>query len=63
MKWDYPYAIGVLEPDVVVQMWDGADAAEEILDQSYTVVEMNGMLFSARTDSPHIRWNLVETQP
>jgi len=63
MKWDYPYAIGELQPDVVVQLWDGGQEADDILAQSYTVVEINGWLFSARTDSPNIRWDQVTIQP
>jgi hypothetical protein len=63
MKWDYPYAIGELQPDVVVQLWGGSRDAETILAQAYTVVEADGMLFSVRTGSPRIYWDRVTIQP
>ncbi len=63
MKWDYPYALGELKPDVVVQLWEAGQAADDLLAQAYTTVEVNGMLFSALTDSPNIQWDRVSIQP
>lgn len=63
MKWDYVYAIGELKPDVVVQLWDGGQVAEDLLAQFYKVVEVDSLLLSARTDSPNIRWDQVVINP
>ena len=60
---DYAYAIGELKPDVVVQLWEAGQAADDLLAQAYTTVEVNGMLFSALTDSPSIHWDRVSIQP
>jgi len=63
MKWDYDYSIGQLKPDMIVQLWGDKEIAYDYIDKYYTVVEINGMLFSARSDSPHILWERVDTPP
>ncbi|MCJ7700401.1 MAG: glycosyltransferase family 39 protein [Anaerolineales bacterium] len=63
MKWDYDYAIGQLKPDVVVQLWGETQNAEAYLKQNYTIIEVDGMLFSVRTHSPNILWEKVKIQP
>ncbi len=63
MKWDYDYSIGQLKPDVVVQLWGDSQPAEKYIDQYYTIIEVNGMLFSVRSDSPNILWDQVIIYP
>jgi len=63
MKWDYDYSIGQLEPDMIVQLWGDKEIAYAYIQQYYTVVEIDGMLFSARSDSPNILWGRVGQAP
>lgn len=63
MKWDYAYSIGQLKPDVVVQLWGDSQPAEALIDQYYTIVEVNDMLFSVLSDSPNILWDRVMIYP
>ena len=63
MKWDYDYSIGQLKPDVVVQLWGDSQPAEKYIDQYYTIVEVNDMLFSVLSDSPNILWDQVIVYP
>ncbi|MQC26234.1 MAG: hypothetical protein DWG76_02140 [Chloroflexi bacterium] len=57
-KWDYSYSLGVLHPDIVVQLWEDADQAQEFLHE-YVTVEIDGFQFTARQDSPQILWDQV----
>lgn len=63
MKWDYDYSIGELKPDMIVQLWGDKEIAYEYIEEFYTVIEVDGMLFSARSDSSEILWDTVQTQP
>ncbi|MBC8330807.1 MAG: hypothetical protein H8E28_02390, partial [Anaerolineae bacterium] len=63
MKWDYDYSIGELKPDMIVQLWGDKEIAYEYIEKFYTVIEVDGMLFSARSDSSEILWDAVQTQP
>jgi arabinofuranosyltransferase len=63
MKWDYDYAIGDLKPDMVVQLWGDTHVAEKYIKQFYTVIEVDGFFFSARTDSDQILWEDVNIVP
>ena len=63
MKWDYDYSIGELKPDMIVQLWGDKEIAYEYIEKFYTVIEVDGMLFSARSDSNEILWDAVQTQP
>lgn len=63
MKWDYDYSIGQLKPDMIVQLWGDKEIAYDYIEKYYTVVEVDGMLFSARSDSPHILWEHVDATP
>ncbi len=56
MKWDYDYSIGQLKPDLIVQLWGDKEVAYQYIEKYYTVVDMDGMKFSARSDSPYILW-------
>jgi len=63
MKWDYDYSIGQLKPDMILQLWGDKEVAYAYIEQYYTVVEVDGMLFSARSDSPNILWERVDSTP
>ncbi|MBU1661901.1 MAG: hypothetical protein KKD28_10580 [Chloroflexi bacterium] len=63
MKWDYDYSIGQLKPDIIVQLWGDSQPAEKYIEQYYTVVEVDGMLFSILSDSANILWDRVQIQP
>jgi len=63
MKWDYDYSIGELKPDMVLQLWGDKEIAYEYIEQFYTVIEVNGILFSARSDSEEIMWERVGSTP
>ncbi len=63
MKWDYDYSIGQLKPDMILQLWGDKEVAYAYIEQYYTVVEVDGMLFSARSDSPYILWERVDSTP
>jgi len=63
MKWDYDYSIGQLKPDVVVQLWGDTQPAKRHIDQYYTIVEVNGMLFSVLSDSQNILWDQIIIYP
>ena len=62
-KWDYDYSIGQLQPDVIVQLWGDTEEARAYIDQYYTIVEIDGMTFSVRSDSPNILWDQVTVLP
>ncbi|MBI3160578.1 MAG: hypothetical protein HYZ26_13350 [Chloroflexi bacterium] len=59
-KWDYAYSIGKLQPDVVVQLWDEADVARALMAADYAILEIDGLTFSVRRDSPHILWDAAD---
>jgi hypothetical protein len=63
MKWDYDYSIGELKPDMILQLWGDKEIAYDYIEKYYTVVEVDGMLFSARSDSENILWNRVDATP
>lgn len=63
MKWDYDYSIGARKPDMILQLWGDKEIAYEYIEKFYTVVEVDGMLFSARSDSQNILWERVDSTP
>jgi hypothetical protein len=64
MKWDYDYALGHLQPDVVVQLWGDTETAQVYLQRDYVVGGAAGdMAFSLRKGSPNILWDRVELVP
>lgn len=63
MKWDYDYSIGELKPDMVLQLWGDTSTAKAYLDKYYTVVVVDDLELSARTDSPEILWENVDSIP
>ncbi|MEA3351627.1 MAG: hypothetical protein U9Q82_13485 [Chloroflexota bacterium] len=63
LKWDYDYAIGELKPDMILQLWGDKETAYAYIEKYYTVVEIDGMKFSARSDSPEILWENTESTP
>jgi len=60
-KWDYEYSVRDLRPDVVFQLGDDRNVAEaEILDWGYERRCLaDGWVSYFRTDSPHVRWDLL----
>jgi len=60
MKRNYAYSIGVLKPDVIVQLWKSAAEAGDRLRADYEVVRFGKFIFSLRRGSPMILWNKVQ---
>ena len=54
MKWDYAYSIGKLQPDVIVQLWEGDYKTAEPYLKDYVEVKFDGMPFFVREGSPLI---------
>lgn len=64
MKWDYDYALGQLQPDVVVQLWGDTQAAQVYLQRDYVIGGAAGdMAFYLRKGSPNVLWDRVELVP
>jgi len=61
LKWDYAYSIGLLKPDVVVQLWRSSEEAEPFLDRDYTKVNVQGFSLYILKGSAHILWDRVDT--
>jgi hypothetical protein len=61
-KWDYAYSIGVLNPDVVAQIWEDTDeeAAPYLVD--YELYVIDGIPYYFREDSANILWDLIPPQ-
>jgi hypothetical protein len=58
VKWDYDYSIGELKPDVIPQYVDETFVeAQPYLDADYVYVEIDGLPFYLRKDSPNILWD------
>lgn len=63
-KWDYPYSIGQLRPDLIVQLWGDTRPAEPYLQHDYQVGGVgDGVYFYLRKDSANILWDRVITPP
>jgi hypothetical protein len=66
-KWDYNHSIGALKPDVIPEIWPGSQEEADPFLKDYTIIQMeefkrwlpNGIMY-VRTDSPNIRWDIVE---
>ena len=41
LKWDYGYSIGQQKPDIVLQVWQGADEAIHFLTKNYLIAKAN----------------------
>lgn len=54
LKWDYEYSIGELKPDVVAQLWWGAEAAEPLLQADYAEKRFGGFSYYVRNGSPNV---------
>ncbi|MCW5875556.1 MAG: hypothetical protein KIS85_01620 [Anaerolineales bacterium] len=61
-KWDYAYSIGVLRPDVVAQVMDASqeEAMPYLVDYEMHLIE--GIPYYFRSDSPHVRWELLSPE-
>jgi hypothetical protein len=60
MKWDYAHSIGKLQPDVIVQLWEGDFKTAEPYLKDYVEVKLDGLSFFARKGSPLIVWDVVK---
>ena len=62
-KWDYEHSIGQLRPDIVAQIWGSTREAAPYLEEGgYEYYEVDGFPLYIRTDSDHIKWNLVNSR-
>jgi len=60
MKWDYEHSFGKLKPDMILGVWENPGEADEILDEFYTVVTVNGDDYLVRKDSQEILWDQAD---
>ncbi|MCS6994422.1 MAG: hypothetical protein NZP74_11385 [Anaerolineales bacterium] len=60
MKWDYAHSIGTLRPDVIVQLWEEDYKSAEPYLSEYQLVAIEGLPFYIKTNSPQIRWDIIE---
>jgi hypothetical protein len=60
MKWDYAYSIGKLKPDVIVQLWEEDYKSADPYLVDYISVEIDGLPFFLRKNSPLILWDKVK---
>jgi hypothetical protein len=60
MKWDYAHSIGKLQPDVIVQLWEGDFKSAEPYLKDYTAIEVDGLPFFVRKGSTMIVWEQVK---
>ncbi len=61
MKWDYAYSIGMLKPDVVLELWVKPEDAGPYLNAGYLPIwfpPKNGDVWMLR-ESPHILWERI----
>ena len=59
-KWDYPYSIGILKPDVVFQLWALPEEARPFLERDYRAVRIGEKTWYLLRGSRRIRWDVVE---
>jgi hypothetical protein len=60
MKWDYEHSIGKFLPDMVLGLWENAEEAEEIINEYYTEIQVNGRDYLVLKDSSEILWDQVD---
>jgi hypothetical protein len=60
LKWNYAYSIGALQPDVIVELWMIPTEALPYLRDTYKEVTIQSHHLYLRTDSPNIKWDLVQ---
>ena len=60
LKWDYAYSLGELKPDVIVQVWQQPDEAEQYMSD-YVSVRLYGYLFHVRENSQNVRWDVIRS--
>jgi len=56
MKWDFPYAIGELKPDVVVELGRFPEEALPEVRGRYLRWQRGGLMLYFRIGSPHVDW-------
>jgi hypothetical protein len=60
MKYDYDYSIGREAPDVIVQLWEHAEAARPYLQKYYRGAKLQGKCIYLREGSTRVIWESPE---
>jgi arabinofuranosyltransferase len=60
MKWDYRYGIETQQPDIVANLWSGAEVIKDYLSRNYIKVKVGDSSFFAKKTSPNILWDKVK---
>ncbi|MHB8808255.1 MAG: hypothetical protein ACYC59_11860, partial [Anaerolineaceae bacterium] len=60
VKFNYKYSIGELQPDIVVEIMKSTQEQAEPYLTNYVQATVNGHLMFFKTDSPYIKWDLLE---
>ncbi|MEX2144541.1 MAG: hypothetical protein WD740_08095 [Anaerolineales bacterium] len=61
-KWDYAYSIGILQPDVVAQIWENTDEQFAPYLVTYQLYVIDGIPYYFREGSESILWDLIPPQ-
>ena len=59
MKYDYPYSIGKLQPDVIAGFWGSWTEAEQAMEGRYEKLVIEGNLTYLKRSSNQILWDKV----
>jgi arabinofuranosyltransferase len=59
MKWDYRYGIEMKQPDIVTNLWSGAEEINDYLARNYIKVKVGNSSFFAKRSSANILWDRV----
>jgi hypothetical protein len=63
MKFDYPYSIGQLKPDVIFQPWEHLDEVRPEVQKHYRGVRLHGRCVYLRKDSANVLWETLNAEP
>jgi hypothetical protein len=61
-KWDYAYSIGVLQPDVIAQIWENTDEEAAPYLVGYELYVIDGIPYYFRERSPNVLWDQIPLQ-
>jgi hypothetical protein len=61
-KWDYAYSIGVLQPDVIAQIWENTDEEAAPYLVGYELYVIDGIPYYFREGSPNVLWDQIPPQ-
>lgn len=56
LKWNYPYSVGELKPDIIFLLWGDATPVMSLLKTQYRQVSFKGYPVFIRRNSPHINF-------